>query len=109
MSETPDAGTEEEGRIIIDRFRLTHGRVTLTSEYLGKPEDLALDDVVVNGVGRSSDGATYGEATEAVLTPIVRAARSAAEGRLREAAAGRAREEIEDAASKKLEKLLEKN
>jgi hypothetical protein len=106
MSQSPEPSAEEEGRIIIDRFRLTNGRVTLTSEYLGKPEELRLEDVVVNGVGRAG-GATYSEATEAVLAPILRAARSAAEGRLREAAAGRAREEIESAAKEKLQELIE--
>jgi hypothetical protein len=109
MSRPTEPSAGEEGRIVIDRFRLTNGRVTLTSEYLSKPEELKLEDVVVNGVGRASEGATYSEATEAVLTPIVRAARSAAEGRLREAAAGRAREEIESAAKEKLQELIEKN
>jgi uncharacterized protein involved in outer membrane biogenesis len=108
MSQSAEPSAEDEGRIIIDRFRLTNGHVTVTSEYLDKPEELALEDVVVNGVGRTSGGATYSEATEAVLTPIVRAARSAAEGRLRAAAAGRAREEIQDAAKEKLEELINK-
>jgi hypothetical protein len=109
MTQSAEPSTEDEGRIIIDRFRLTNGRVTVTSEYLGKPEELKLEDVVVNGVGRASDGATYSEATEAVLTPILRAARSAAEGRLRDAAAGRAREELEDAATDRLKELIDKN
>ena len=108
MSQSPESTGEGEGRIIIDRFRLTNGHVTVTSDYLSKPEELELEDVVVNDVGAAAGGTTYSEATEAVLMPIVRAARSAAEGRLREAAAGRAREELEDAATDRLKELIEK-
>src|SRR5262249_12886745 len=39
------ATPKDEGRIIIDRFRLTHGRVTLTSDALKQPEELQLADV----------------------------------------------------------------
>jgi hypothetical protein len=109
MSQSAEPAPEDEGRIIIDRFRLTNGRVTVTSEYLSKPEELKLEDVIVEGVGRETGGATYSEATEALLMPIVRAARSAAERRLREAAGDRAREHIENAASDKLKKLIETN
>jgi hypothetical protein len=107
MSQSAEPADEDEGRIIIERFRLTNARVTVTSD-LGKPEELELADVVVNGVGAASGGATYSEATDAILTPIVRAARSAAEGRLREAATSRAREEIEDAATERLKELTER-
>jgi hypothetical protein len=110
----PDADTEE-GRIIIDRFRLTNARVTLTSDYLGEPEELPLRDVVVDGIGRSAGGATYAEATEAILDPILAAARSAVQERLRNAAADAAREEIREEADEakqeageRLKELLER-
>jgi hypothetical protein len=107
----PDTGAttaqpREQGRLIIDRFRLTNGRVTLTSDLLSKPEDLALDDVVVEGIGRSSGGATYSEATEAVLNPILRAARAALQNRLRDAAGDAARDEVKKKASERVQELL---
>jgi hypothetical protein len=98
----------EQGRIIIDRFRLTNARVTITSELLEEPEELALRDVTVNGVGRTSGGATYGEAAEAVLTPIFAAARTAVQDRLRDEAADEAREEVEEEARERLEELLDR-
>jgi hypothetical protein len=107
-SEAAPQQAGEPGRVIIDRFRLTNGRVTLTSELLSKPEDLELEDVVVQGVGRSSGGATYDAATEAVLTPILGAARAAVQERVRDAAADAAREEVEERASERLKELLEK-
>jgi hypothetical protein len=73
------------------------------------PEELELDDVVVDGIGRSSGGATYTEATEAVLNPIVLAARAAVQNRLRDAAADAARDEVKEKVSERLEELLEKD
>lgn len=107
--QVPPAAGEEEGRIIIDRFRLTNARVTLTSELLSKPETIELDDVVVSGIGRQSGGATYGEATEAVLTPILAAARTAAQNRLRDAAVGAARDEVQDEVRDRLREALERD
>jgi hypothetical protein len=117
--EPPPDAEAEEGRIIIDRFRLTNARVTLTSEYLSEPEELPLEDVVVNGIGRSSGGATYAEATEAILSPILASARTAVQARLRSAAGEAAREElqeelqeevdeVEQEAGEKLKELLDR-
>jgi len=102
------ATPKDEGRIIIDRFRLTHGRVTLTSDHLKQPEDLQLADVAVDGVGRASGGVTYDQAAAAVLDPILRATRNAVEGRLRKAAEDAARDKAESSLSDKLEKSLER-
>lgn len=94
---SPQGG--EPGRIVIRRFRVEDARVVLTSEYLSKPEELPLQDVIVEGIGGAS-GATYSEATEAMLLPVIAAARSAAAERLRtvaaDAAAEAAREELDD-------------
>ena len=68
----------------------------LTSEHLSKPEELPLADVVVENIGSASGGATYSEAAEAMLMPIIAAARSAAAERLRSAAG----EAVSDAAAK---------
>jgi hypothetical protein len=101
--------TKDEGRIIIDRFRLTHGRVTLTSDLLKQPEDLELPDVSVDGIGRPSGGVTYEQAAEALLDPILRATRNAVEARLRKAAEESARDKAESALRDRLEKSLERN
>ena len=101
------------GRIIIDRFRVTNARVTVTSELLSKPEDLELEDIVVTGIGRSAGGASYGEAAEAMLAPILAAARSAAQARVQSEAAEAVREElqeeVEEKAGEKLRELLDRD
>jgi hypothetical protein len=104
----PSAPADRQDKIIIDRFRLTHGRVTLTSELLGHPEEIDLADVVVEGIGRTSAGATYDEAFQAVLTPILRATRAAVEDRLKSQASDAARSEIEKKASERLKDLLDR-
>lgn len=96
------AQSTSEGRIVIDRFRLANARVTLTSELLNEPEELMLEDVVVNGVGRGG-GATYSEAAEAILTPILGAARTAVQARLRSAAGEAVRDEVREELDEKLE------
>jgi uncharacterized protein involved in outer membrane biogenesis len=96
-----------EGRIIINRFRMTHGRVTLTSDLLKRPEDLELADVSIDGIGARSNGVTYDQAAEAVLDPILRATRNAVEARLRKAAEDAARDKAERALSDRLKKSLE--
>jgi len=100
---------QNEGRIIIERFRLTHGRITLTSDVLKHPEDIELADVAVDGIGRSSGGVTYEQAAEAMLAPILQATRSAVEARLRKAAEDAARDKAEGALSEQLKKSLERN
>jgi uncharacterized protein involved in outer membrane biogenesis len=101
---------QPDARIMIDRFRLTNARVTLTSDVLNEPETLELGEVVVEGIGRNSGGATYNEATEAVLTPILAAARTAAQDRLRDAAGDAVRdelrEEVEEGLGDRLRELL---
>jgi hypothetical protein len=99
-----DAPAAEPGRIVVERFRVRNARLLVTSEHLSAPEELELYDVVVDNIGGASGGATYSEAAEAMLMPILAAARSAAVERLREAAAGAvsdaAREELDDEAER---------
>ncbi len=105
----PQTAAKDEGRIIIDRFRLTHGHITLSSDLLKHPEELELADVTIDGVGRASGGVTYEQAADAVLDPILRATRDAVEGRLRKAAEDAARDKAESALSDRLKKSLERN
>ncbi len=105
LMSSPEEGAQDatDGRIIIERFRLPAARVTVTSELLGEPEELTLEDVVVSGVGRGSGGATYSAAAEAVLSPILTAARSAVQARLGQAAGEAVREELREELDEKLE------
>lgn len=105
----PQDDAKDESRIIIDRFRLTHGRITLTSDLLKHPEELELADVSIDGIGHASGGVTYDQAAEAVLDPILRATRNAVEARLRKAAEDAARDKAESALSDRLKKSLERN
>jgi len=83
----------------VERFRVRNARVLVTSPHMSKPEELQLEDVVVDNIGGATGGATYSEAAEAMLMPILAAARSAAADRLRsvagEAVSDAAREELE--------------
>jgi hypothetical protein len=122
-----EAPSVEPGRIVVERFRMRNGRVLVTSEHLSKPVELELADVVVENIGGAAGGATYSEAAEAMLMPVIAAARSAAAARLRSAAgealSEAAREELDDEAhglreqadkareeiSEKVEELLDRD
>jgi hypothetical protein len=97
-----EAPAGEPGRIVVQRFRVRNARVLLTSEHLRTPEELPLRDVVVENIGSATGGVTYSEAAEAMLLPILAAARSAAAERLRVAAvdavSDAAREELDEEA-----------
>jgi hypothetical protein len=99
-----DESAGEPGRIVIERFRLRNARLLVTSDRLSAPEDLPLDDVVVGRIGSATGGATYSEAAEAMLMPVLAAARTAATERLRVAAADAvteaARDELDDEAER---------
>jgi hypothetical protein len=94
-----DAPAGEPGRIAVEQFRLRNGRVLVTSEYLSMPEELPLADVVVRNIGTATGGAPYSEAAEAMLMPVIEAARTAAAERLRSAAG----EALSEAARKELD------
>jgi hypothetical protein len=85
-ADSGDASAGEPGRIVVERFRLRNARVLVTSEHLSKPEELPLEDVVVENIGAASGGATYAEAAQAMLMPVIAAAKSAAAERLRSVA-----------------------
>jgi hypothetical protein len=86
----------EPGRIAVKRFRLNGARVVLTSEFLSKPEELPLKDIVVEGIGTSGAGATYSEAAEAMLMPVLAEARFAVSERLKSVAADAASEAVRE-------------
>lgn len=92
--DAPPSG--EPGRIVVKRFRLSDARVLLTSEYLSEPEELPLRDIVVADIGTATGGVTYAEAAEAMLAPVLAAARSAAGERLQAVAADAAAEAVRE-------------
>jgi hypothetical protein len=99
-ADSGDASAGEPGRIVVERFRLRNARVLVTSEHLSKPEELPLSDIVVENIGSAAGGATYSEAAEAMLMPVIAAAKSAAAQRLRDVAgtavSEAAREELDE-------------
>ncbi|HXS80073.1 MAG TPA: hypothetical protein VN818_07295 [Gammaproteobacteria bacterium] len=103
----------EPGRIVVERFRLRNARVLVTSEHLSKPEELPLPDVVVENIGTASGGATYSEAAEAMLMPVIAAAKSAAAERLRDVAGAAVsqatREELDERSQELREQSAEKS
>jgi hypothetical protein len=99
-----EAPAGEPGRIVVERFRVRNARVLLTSEHLSTPEELPLRDVVVENIGSGTGGVTYSEAAEAMLLPILAAARSAAAERLRVAAV----DAVSDAARDELDEETER-
>jgi len=111
-ADSGDASAGEPGRIVVERFRLRNARVLVTSEHLSKPEELPLSDVVVENIGTASGGATYSEAAEAMLMPVIAAAKSAAAARLRDVAgtavSEAAREELDEESQGLREKADEK-
>lgn len=102
-SDTPG----EPGRIVIERFRLRNARVLLTSDLLSEPEELPLRDVVVEDVGSATGGATYAQAAEALLAPVLAEARAAATERLRAVAAGAASDALREELEEELEQRRE--
>jgi hypothetical protein len=92
--DAPPSG--EPGRIAVKRFRLNDARVVLTSEFLSKPEELPLKDIVVEDIGTTGGGATYSEAAEAMLMPVIAEARSAVSERLKGVAADAASEAVRE-------------
>jgi uncharacterized protein involved in outer membrane biogenesis len=107
-----DDGGREPGRIVIERFRLRDARVVLTSRYLHEPEELPLREIVVENVGAATGGATYAQAAQALLLPVIAAAQSAAAERLKAVAAAAAtealREEVDEARDEARERLEER-
>jgi hypothetical protein len=90
----------QPGRIVVQRFRVRNASVLVTSEHLSRPEELPLKDIVVENIGSATGGVTYSDAAEAMLMPVLAAARTAAAERLRsaagEAVSEAAREELEE-------------
>jgi hypothetical protein len=95
-----------EQRIIIDHFKLSGGKITLTSDLFKGEQQVDLPDVVVDNVGRAAGGIGFSEAASQLLTPVLDAAQKAVEQKLKNAAAESVKGRAEEAAKKKLQDLL---
>ncbi len=102
-AEAGERETEPGPRLAIERFRISGARVHVESERLDGEGVLELPPIVVEDVGTASRGVTYGEAAEALLAPVLAAARSAFRERAGKALSDAAKREIEDAVREELE------
>ena len=64
----------EETKLIIDDFRFTNAKMSLSVEGLGELQAVTIPDVVQKGIGRSDNGATPAEAANEMLEPILKRA-----------------------------------
>jgi uncharacterized membrane protein len=103
---TDSVAADEPDRLVVERFRLTNARVLVTSRHLQDPEELLLEDVMLEGIGGTT-GATYPEVAEAMLLPIVAAAQSAAVERLRSRATDAVSDSARDALQESVDDLRE--
>lgn len=91
------------GRIIIDRFRLTGGRIQLAADGLDSPQTLELEPVTVQNIGRSAGGVGYSDAADSILGAIIGAARQAVRDGLQNAAGEAVRRKLEQQLRQKLQ------
>jgi len=72
----PSESTASAPEIIIDRFSFTNARASLDSDLLGT-STVDIVDILLEGIGRKSQGVTIREAVTQMMQPIVRAATEA--------------------------------
>ena len=68
----PQTPTEEEVKVIIDRFHFTNAKTQVTSDLVGEAS-VEIPDIHLKDVGRKTNGATAGEVLSLVLKPVTRA------------------------------------
>jgi hypothetical protein len=73
---SPAEGESAAPKIVIDHFAFTNARTSLNSDILGETS-VDLPDIVLNDIGRKSNGVTIREALKQLLQPIVRASTQA--------------------------------
>jgi len=69
-AEQPEA--ESEVKLIIDHFEFLNAQASVESDVLGQAA-VEVPDVVLDDIGRQSNGATIGQVLKQVLEPVVRA------------------------------------
>lgn len=97
---TTDAGSGK--KVIIEKFTLSGASASVTAPGLDEAREVALPDIVVNGIGRASGGATGAQVARQILKPIVeKALTSTAAEELK----GRAMDKIDDVLGGALKKI----
>jgi len=75
LGRQPADDTAAEGpEVIIERFVLGESRVQVRAPQLGESLDTTIPQILVNDVGRASNGATVSEVAKQILEPIIRRA-----------------------------------
>ena len=95
-SSNADADDASGPKMIIDHFAFTNARTSLDSDLIGQ-RSVSIPDVVLDGIGRKSDGVTIRAAITQLLGPIVKASTQAlaAEGIDVDALKANARERVD--------------
>jgi uncharacterized protein involved in outer membrane biogenesis len=87
-----EAPTAEEGeplKVIIDRFSFTGGAASVTAAQAGSAR-IEIPDIVLEGIGRKSNGETVGEALTQIISPVVGAVvQAGVDGQLESLVGGR--------------------
>lgn len=75
-----DGASGGEQKIIIERFSLTDGDITVSHDRLSKVIEVPMPDLVLTDIGRSSNGATISQASTQIFQQITREATKAVAG-----------------------------
>lgn len=105
-SGTRDASTSSGGKkIIIERFTLEDARAFVSLPDLGEEREVAVPTIVLNDIGRATNGATVAAATRQILEPILRRTLQTAAA---QSVMDKAREKIDESKDKLVEGVLDR-
>ena len=105
-AETEDSGSAK--KVIIERFSLLDGDITVSHTQLSNDLNVPMPDLVLTDIGRATNGATVAEASKQILEQVTRAATKAvAESALADELNRRVDEFKEEAEQKVKDKIAE--
>lgn len=94
----------EEKKIIIERFSLSDGDITVSHSRLSNVIEVPMPDLVLTDIGRNSNGATISQASKQIFEQISREAIKTVAG---SALLSEARQQIESRIEEELDELKE--
>ncbi|MDZ7644395.1 MAG: hypothetical protein U5K76_09410 [Woeseiaceae bacterium] len=100
-----DAESAGGKKVIIERFVLEDARAFVSLPDFDEEREVTLPTIVLNDIGRASNGATAAEATRQILEPILRRTMQSAAA---QAVKDRAADKLDEAGDKVLEGVLDK-
>lgn len=99
------ADADSGKKIVIERFALEDARAFVSIPELGEEREVTVPTIVLNDIGRASNGATAAEATRQILEPVLRRTlESAAAGAVRD----KAKEKLDEAKDDALKGVLDR-